>query len=77
MYIYAVVDLTEYILLMGQVESEYAEVKAQYEELKMEVSRLEAVENSSPGDHLSIYETIRPAGEEGKSLTDGIEERSE
>ena len=54
-----------------QVESEYAEVKAQYEDLKMEVSRLEEED--------IIYETLRfnreDIGEGARSGTDGVEER--
>jgi hypothetical protein len=60
-----------------QVESDYAEVKAHYEELKLEVSRLEsaataAADISSSSD---IYETIRPSRQGPETLTDGIEER--
>ena len=53
------------------MESEYAEVKAQYEDLKMEVSRLEEED--------IIYETLRfnreDHGEGARSGTDGVEER--
>jgi hypothetical protein len=60
-----------------QVESDYAEVKAHYEELKLEVSRLEsaataAADTSSSSD---IYETIRPSRQGPETLADGIEER--
>jgi len=59
------------------VESDYAEVKAHYEELKLEVSRLESATaaadiSSSSSD---IYETIRPSRQGPATLTDGIEER--
>ncbi len=56
------------------MESDYAEVKAHYEELKLEVSRLESAtaDISSSSD---IYETIRPSRQGPETLADGIEER--
>jgi hypothetical protein len=58
------------------VESDYAEVKAHYEELKLEVSRLESATAAADISYSSdIYETIRPSRQGPETLTDGIEER--
>jgi uncharacterized protein with PIN domain len=46
------------------VESEYAEVKAQYEELKMEVSRLEATTLPTTNHQENIYETLPFVGKD-------------
>ncbi len=59
-----------------QVESDYAEVKAHYEELKLEVSRLESATASDISSSSSdIYETIRPSRQGPETFADGIEER--
>jgi hypothetical protein len=74
------------ILPYPQAESDYDEVKARYEELKMEVSRLEAGTHAADlsFDTGGIYETIpfhsqqsdQEKGDSGVNLTDGVEERS-
>jgi hypothetical protein len=57
------------------MESEYAEVKAQYEELKMEVSRLEsAVPTSSISSQEDIYETLPYTGKD-EAVTNTMEQR--
>ena len=56
------------------MESDYAEVKAHYEELKLEVSRLESA-TADTSFSSDIYETIRPSRQGPETLTDGIEER--
>jgi hypothetical protein len=58
-----------------QVESDYAEVKAHYEELKLEVSRLESAATADISSSSDIYETIRPSRQGPETLADGIEER--
>ncbi len=58
-----------------QVESDYAEVKVHYEELKLEVSRLESAATADISSSSDIYETIRPSRQGPETLADGIEER--
>ncbi len=58
-----------------EVESDYAEVKAHYEELKLEVSRLESATATADTSSSDIYETIRPSRQGPDTLADGIEER--
>ncbi len=57
------------------MESDYAEVKAHYEELKLEVSRLESATADISSSSSDIYETIRPSRQGPETLADGIEER--